>query len=224
MCIGAGGEGTLISQISVIRWYTKQGEITLMISCCKFCARVALLICYYSLPQIYLASGGFFWPMFFSMVIVVLSIFCFWFYMYNVKDVELDLPDKMVCIQLKDLKLLDLTYYLLLIIRFGVMGAWFGFSAIFMQYLQAGCQLPYATAANLLLIVPFISMSIVLMNMFVTRYCDYLNKALLVVCFIVSLFLWISGFVVDKGMGMAVFALICIAISGGYYNVCIDTF
>lgn len=39
--IGAGGEGTLISQVYTIKWYHYKPNITTMISCCKFCARLA---------------------------------------------------------------------------------------------------------------------------------------------------------------------------------------
>jgi len=126
-----------------------------------------------------------------------------------------------------DLKELPCKYYYLLVVRFGCLGAWFGFSAIFMQYLQSGCGLTYATSALLMILVPFISLSVVTMNMILTRYItsqSYLNYALLGNAGLVSVFLWISGFYVQKGMDMAIFGIVAIAVSGGYFNVCIDTF
>lgn len=99
------------------------------------------------------------------------------------------------------------------------MGSWFGFSALFMQYLQAGCGIAYPTAALLLLFVPFISLTVVIMNMFISRYCEYLNSALLANSFNLSLFLWLSAFVTDKGLGFAIYGILVIAISGGYFNV-----
>lgn len=104
------------------------------------------------------------------------------------------------------------------------MGAWFGFSAMFMQYLEAGCGMKYDDAALLIIVNPFIALMVVFMNIFINRRCDTLNYALFGCAFMVSTFLWISGFYVDKGMGMAYFAIIAISISGGYFNVCIDSF
>ena len=39
---------------------------------------------------------------------------------------------------------------------------------------------------------------------------------------LVSTFLWVSAFYVDKGTDMVIFALITISVSGGYYNWCVD--
>lgn len=64
----------------------------------------------------------------------------------------------------------------------------------------------------------------VIANTFITRYVDYLTEALLFCTCLVTAFLWVSALNVDKGMGMAVFGLIAISISGGYYNLCIDGF
>ena len=68
-----------------------------------------------------------------------------------------------------DFKRFDLKYYLLLFIRFGIMGAWFGFSAMFMQYLEAGCGMKYDDAALLIIVNPFIALMVVFMNIFINN-------------------------------------------------------
>ena len=126
--------------------------------------------------------------------------------------------------RLVDLKSLGAKYYILLLVRFCVMGAWFGFSALFMQYLEAGCGMGYSEAAHYILVVPFVSLFVVCMNIVVNKRWDTLEPALLICSFAVSVFLWVSGFYVEKGTGMAIFGIVVISISGGYFNVCIDTF
>ena len=104
------------------------------------------------------------------------------------------------------------------------MGAWYGFSALFMQYLESGCGMKYADAAHYILIVPFISLTVVCINIWLSVYYDTVSIALLVCSFACSLFLWISGLYVDKGIGMAIFGILVISISGGFINVAIDSF
>jgi len=123
----------------------------------------------------------------------------------------------------KDMLRLDKRYYILLFIRFCVMGAWFGFSAMFMQYLEAACHMEFRNAALLIVINPFIALTVVFTNTFVNRKWDILNEALFGCALMVSIFLWISGLVVEKGMGMAIFGIVAISISGGFFNVIIDS-
>ena len=174
VCIGAGGEGSLVSQTYVIKLYTHEGNVTMLISACKAMARVAMLICYYSLPQLYLATGGFTWPMILSLMIMFISTVAFSFYLPMAKkEAEKNNHGKAPVkkpFALADLKELPCKYYYLLVVRFGCLGAWFGFSAIFMQFLQNGCGMDYKMASLLIIFVPFLSLSIVLMNMVLTRY------------------------------------------------------
>lgn len=51
-----------------------------------------------------------------------------------------------------------------------------------------------------------------------------MKPALLICSFAVSIFLWVSGLYEDKGIHMAIFGITVISISGGYFNVCLDTF
>lgn len=79
--IGGGGEGSLVSQTYVIKLYTHDGNVITLISACKAMARVALLICYYGLPQLYLATGGFTLPLSLGLVILGISTLSFAFYL-----------------------------------------------------------------------------------------------------------------------------------------------
>jgi len=210
--IGGGGEGSLVSQTYVIKLYTHDGNVITLISACKAMARVALLICYYGLPQLYLATGGFALPLSLGLVILGISTMSFAFYLPAAKkEAELTNHGKVTGrkpFKMADLKLLPCKYYYLLAVRFGCLGAWFGFSAIFMQYLESGCNMDYKVASLVLICMPFLSLTIVIMNMVLTRYIkskNYLNYSLLVISGIVSTFLWTSGFVVEKGWGMAIF-------------------
>jgi hypothetical protein len=224
--IGGGGEGTLISQVYTITYYSEPEQKMLMISLCKTCARVALIICYYFMPALYLWTGEFVWPMLLTSAILILAVFALWLYlMYAEKySTVVHTATENKPFRLVDLKSLGAKYYILLLVRFCVMGAWFGFSALFMQYLEAGCGMGYEQAAHYILVVPFVSLSVVCLNIVVNKHCDTLEPALLICSFAVSVFLWVSGFYVEKGTGMAIFAIIVISISGGYFNVCIDTF
>jgi hypothetical protein len=243
--MGAGGEGSLVSQTYVVKRFTKGPNVVTLISGCKMAARVAMLLCYYGLPQIYFATGGFFWPMMVPAVILVISTGCFTFYLASAKkNVKLAPEDTLTAPltttndvkkeetnhsqenkgRCDGMRRLNLTYYLLLVIRFCCLGAWFGFSAMFMQYLVAGCLMEYKNAAQLLVFVPFISLLVVVVNTFVTRYFDYLTEALLFCTCLVSAFLWVSGLYVEKGTGMVVFALVAMSLSGGWYNLCIDSY
>jgi len=229
--VGAGGEGTLVSQTYVIKMYTHEGNVAPLISACKWCARVALLVCYYCQPQIYLATGGFVWPMVFALVVLLIGTGSFAMYLPMAKAEAKAKnhgkePSKGKPFRMRDLKELPLKYYYLLLIRFGCLGAWFGFSAIFMQYLEVGCGLDYKTAALILCLNPLLSLTIVTVNMFVTKYVrskHYLNYAMLVVAFLNTLFLWVSAYMPEKDMSVAIFAIVIMSIGGGYYNVCIDT-
>jgi len=232
--IGAGGEGSLVSQSYVVKRYTKGPNVVTLISGCKMAARIAMLICYYGLPQIYWATGGFFWPMMVPAVIIVISTACFTFYLASAKKREAleklaeDGPTETLLPITNDdvkkeeadhskenkgrcegMKRLKLTYYLLLVIRFCCLGAWFGFSAMFMQYLVAGCGLEYHLAASMMIFVPLVSLLLVVANTFITRYVDYLTEALLFCTVLVTAFLWLSGLYVEKGFGMAIFWTNC---------------
>jgi hypothetical protein len=79
--IGGGGEGTLISQVYTITYYSEPEQKMLMISLCKTCARVALIICYYFMPALYLWTGEFVWPMLLTTAILLLAVFALWFYL-----------------------------------------------------------------------------------------------------------------------------------------------
>jgi len=246
ICIGAGGEGTLISQVYTVKWYHYDPNITTMISSCKFCARIALILCYYGLPTLYLSTGHFWAPMMFTTTIVLCSSAALKVYLgfaekdakkradFNTEMLKSETTAKHVSkadahkttakLTCADFKRFDAKYYCLLFIRFAIMGSWFGFSAMFMQYLEAGCGMKYNDAALLIIVNPFIAMCVVFFNIFINRRCNTLNYALFGCALMVSIFLWTSAFVVDKGMGMAYFAIIAISISGGYFNVCIDSF
>lgn len=121
-----------------------------MISLCKSCARVALIICYYFMPALYLWSGEFFWPMFLGSAILAFSVLALYLYLRFAEKYSTNVHAASESKPLKcaDLKSLGAKYYILLLVRFCVMGSWFGFSALFMQYLEAGCGLNYPDAAH----------------------------------------------------------------------------
>ena len=112
--IGAGGECSIVSQVYTISYYSIPEQKTLMVSLCKTFARIAMIICYYFMPALYLWTNSLLSPMLITMTILVISVIALWLFLNNAEKYSKAKPpeEDKAPFKFSDLKQLSFKYYL----------------------------------------------------------------------------------------------------------------
>jgi MFS family permease len=113
-------------------------------------------------------------------------------------------------------------YYLLLIIKPILFGTYTSLLAIFIEYLFTGCGLSYQESVYFVIAIPFLALVFLTINGFLSRHYDYVTSALCVLPMSMAAFLWLSAFLPEKGIWMAVFGTITLSLASGLVNPIID--
>jgi MFS family permease len=113
-------------------------------------------------------------------------------------------------------------YYLLLIIKPMLFGTYSSLLAIFIEYLFTSCGLSYQESVYYVIAVPFLALVFLIINGFLSRHYDYVTSALCVLPMSMAAFLWLSAFLPEKGIWMAVFGTITLSLSSGLVSPIID--
>jgi MFS family permease len=113
-------------------------------------------------------------------------------------------------------------YYLLLIIKPILFGTYTSLLAIFIEFLFIGCRLSYQESVYFVIAVPFLALVILTINGFISMHYDYVTSALCVLPMSMAAFLWLSAFLPEKGIWMAVFGTITLSLASGLVNPIID--
>jgi MFS family permease len=122
------------------------------------------------------------------------------------------------------LKRFSRAYYLLLIIRTMVSATYSSMTAIFMDYLYTGCGLSYQESVYFVIAINLLGLSFLTINGFLSRHYDYRTPLLCVISMFVAAFLWLSAFLPEKGIWMAVFGTITLSFIVGLANPIVDGF
>lgn len=126
--------------------------------------------------------------------------------------------------QLTKLKKFSRAYYLLLIIKPILFGTYTSVLAIFSEYLFTGCGVSYQESIYFVIAVPFLGLVFLTINGFLSRHYDYVTTILCVLPMFMAAFLWLSAFLPEKGIWMAVFGTITLSLASGLVNPIIDGF
>lgn len=115
-------------------------------------------------------------------------------------------------------------YYLLLIIKPILFGTYTSVLAIYSDYLFTGCGMSHQESVYFIIAIPMLGLVFVTINGFLSRHYDYVTSVLCVLPMSMAAFLWLSAFLPEKGIWMAVFGTITISLASGLVSPIIDGF
>jgi MFS family permease len=115
-------------------------------------------------------------------------------------------------------------YYLLLIIKPLLYATYSSMIVIFIDYLYTGCGLSYQESVYFVMAIQFGGLLFLTINGFLSRHYDYVTPVLCVVPMVMAAFLWLSAFMLEKGIWMAVFGTISISLMNGLVAPIVDGF
>jgi MFS family permease len=115
-------------------------------------------------------------------------------------------------------------YYLLLIIKTIVFATYSSMMAIFMDYLFTGCGLSYQESVYFVIAITLLGISFLTINGFLSRHYDFVTPLLCVLPMFMAAFLWLSAFLPEKGIWMAVFGTITLSFINGLAIPIVDGF